>query len=905
MEDYEGEWLASGSGDGSLRVWDLSTRKMKCQPKGHGHSVMKVASVGDGRRGISVGSEWGPKVCIWDVHGLSSHTLVKFPRGKVLGLHGFGYHNADERWQVATGASDGSVCVWDGESGACQQYMMGHRSGVTDIVSVERGRWLISSSYDGTLRTWNWAQRTCDRVRTGSNEAVHCLAVAKGRSCFFSGGQAEGIRLWDLRSPNCEGIISGEGTKWIWSMAAIDGGEQLISGGGDSLVWLWDLAMRKSIRGFKDHSSTILCVGWVKGRKEILSCSSDHTLKVWTTEGICKESLDHKGIVSSFAILEKEEISLATSSDTVDDPREPATSKRSDEEQNFDAFVPSEVETALVKVLLGKSQISHELLADVIQAKNIRTVADIFYGHNLVILALRCEILSRHACLTFNNVPFYFMKNLYHVFRNKAINDDERRAVELIAIDAERRGIIRNAYDVAQNMETNNYRIIIYKAFSNLQQRLLGIEHNLTQMNRKFELHDSHLKLMFASMQEWKSLIHNVNQRMNAFEYNQSLEAQKAKEIDRLQRRKNLIMLCARTLFSVIPFGSVLDLIADPVADRIISIAENRIEARFEEKRVIVVPLDRELQNAQKADEEMVVDLFNPRIMLGILKRETSNKNENEIMPGLESAIKDAGFDNMDSLLSRIEELMLTCDWGDELKGIKLGENFGLRANILNDLQEQAANWGRELNLRQVRVVLEQKAAFQENLDISTAEIVRFTSDIVDEDRPTVSKDLLPIIAAIFAIQCSRSKSEDPVELCLSLFDGLSEGSRSHYLISKLLKSLFECFDCVLDPDELSMIILEADSDGNNAIGREELIVITQVIADRHLRVREDFMNMTRRDLNGRITTAQARKLISTLWESRGVKFSMEELNDELSGTATKGSMDWEGFSRVARSRLA
>jgi len=58
------------------------------------------------------------------------------------------------------------------------------------------------------------------------------------------------------------------------------------------------------------------------------------------------------------------------------------------------------------------------------------------------------------------------MKNLYNALSNVPASVTERQSLELLAIDAERKGIIRNAYDVTQSYEGKYEFNILHQAFS-------------------------------------------------------------------------------------------------------------------------------------------------------------------------------------------------------------------------------------------------------------------------------------------------------------------------------------------------------------------------------------------------------------------------------------------------------
>ena len=59
-----GERLASGSEDKTVRIWDAATGKLQRELKGHSHFVTSVSFSRDGSR-VASGS-WDKTVRIWD-----------------------------------------------------------------------------------------------------------------------------------------------------------------------------------------------------------------------------------------------------------------------------------------------------------------------------------------------------------------------------------------------------------------------------------------------------------------------------------------------------------------------------------------------------------------------------------------------------------------------------------------------------------------------------------------------------------------------------------------------------------------------------------------------------------------------------------------------------------------------
>src|SRR5262249_20573361 len=130
----DGERLASGGGDGAVKVWNSKTGKV-IQPlvDAHPHAVFSVAFHPDGKHLASVGAD--QQVKVWDLT-----TRQKVFAGPCGAIHNNGtaytvaFSPGDGR-QLAAG-SDGAVMVWDWESRQPLHTLPGHQKGEVRAISV-------------------------------------------------------------------------------------------------------------------------------------------------------------------------------------------------------------------------------------------------------------------------------------------------------------------------------------------------------------------------------------------------------------------------------------------------------------------------------------------------------------------------------------------------------------------------------------------------------------------------------------------------------------------------------------------------------------------------------------------------------------------------------------------------
>jgi WD40 repeat protein len=105
---------------------------------------------------------------------------------------------------AASGRKDGTVLLWDVESGGCLRVLDGHEGVVQSVRLSADGRWLLSASNDGEVRLWEVGTGACRQVltvdaRVHRDDTLSVRFDASGRQAVVAGPDRT-IRLWDLHT---------------------------------------------------------------------------------------------------------------------------------------------------------------------------------------------------------------------------------------------------------------------------------------------------------------------------------------------------------------------------------------------------------------------------------------------------------------------------------------------------------------------------------------------------------------------------------------------------------------------------------------------------------------------------------------------------------------------------------
>ncbi len=120
----------------------------------------------------------------------------------------------------------------------------------------------------------------------GDMEGIGSVAFSPDGRHALSGGGDGILRLWDIATDERGKLIrTFQGhTDWVFSVAFSPDGQTALSGSKDKAMRLWDIKSGKPIRTFEGHTDWVGSVAYGPGGQRALSGSNDGTLRLWDIE---------------------------------------------------------------------------------------------------------------------------------------------------------------------------------------------------------------------------------------------------------------------------------------------------------------------------------------------------------------------------------------------------------------------------------------------------------------------------------------------------------------------------------------------------------------------------------------------------------------------------------------------
>jgi WD40 repeat protein len=276
----DGTRLATGSWDGTAKVWDASSGLELLTLRGFGGQVFSVAFSRDGK--LATGS-WDGTAKIWDA--ASGRGLLNFEShaGRVTCVSW-----SPDGKRLATASGDDTAKIWDAAGGGELLTLKGHTSPVHPIVwancvlSVSwspDGTRLATGSEDFTARVWDAADGRQLLTLKGHTNRVKSVSWSPDGTRLATGSYDGRVMVWDAASGRKLLTLEASG-RWVWSLSWSPDGTQLATASDDGAK-VWHTPTGRAPLTLDGHSGGVQSVAWSPDGTRLATAGADSTAKVW------------------------------------------------------------------------------------------------------------------------------------------------------------------------------------------------------------------------------------------------------------------------------------------------------------------------------------------------------------------------------------------------------------------------------------------------------------------------------------------------------------------------------------------------------------------------------------------------------------------------------------------------
>ena len=289
----DGRTLATGSFDGTVRLWDVATGTTRTTLSDRTRAVRSVAFSPDGRT-LATGSFDGT-VRLWDVATGTTRSTLMGHTAQVLSV----MFSPDGR-TLATASFDHTVRLWDVATGTIRTILRDHTRAVLSVAFSPDGNTLASGGEDHTVRLWDVARGTTRTTLRDHTQAVQSVAFSPDGRTLATASSDHTVRLRNAATGTTRTTLRDR-TRAVRSVAFSPDGRTLATGNDDGTVRLWDPATGTTRTTITGHTGQVLSAVFSPDGRSLATGSEDHTARLWDVAvGTTRTTLaGHGGAVQS------------------------------------------------------------------------------------------------------------------------------------------------------------------------------------------------------------------------------------------------------------------------------------------------------------------------------------------------------------------------------------------------------------------------------------------------------------------------------------------------------------------------------------------------------------------------------------------------------------------------------
>ncbi|KAF8595293.1 WD40 repeat-like protein, partial [Ceratobasidium sp. AG-I] len=276
----DGRYIASGSDDNNIQVWDAETGAAVTEPmSGHSDVVTSVSFSPDCSRLVSGSKD--SDLRIWNVDTGTGTSKPLTGHSEAVISVAFSPDNC----HIVSSSRDKTIRIWDISTRTTLARTLGkHEKLVSSVTFSPCGQYVISGCYDKTIRMWDLESWETIFQFSGHTSSVTSVACSLDGRRIASGSLDQKVRVWDTKTGGAvhDAVFHHEGP--VTSVAFFSDCRFIVSGSMDGTIRVWDTdsttATLDSPTDCLDQVNSVACF---PNSHRVVSGSSDKTVMIWDT----------------------------------------------------------------------------------------------------------------------------------------------------------------------------------------------------------------------------------------------------------------------------------------------------------------------------------------------------------------------------------------------------------------------------------------------------------------------------------------------------------------------------------------------------------------------------------------------------------------------------------------------
>ncbi len=268
----DGQTLASGSYDGTIKISNLTNGELLYKIKAHDDAIESLAISPDGK--ILASGSWDNHIKLWDI---SSGALIRDIDSHTDDVKAIAF--SVDNQTLASGSYDGMIKVWNIKTGSINRRFK-HPSILTSLALSPDGKMLATAGKNGLIKTWDLNTGKELHSIAAHKKTIRTLAFSPDNRMLASGSQDRTVKLWQVDTGQLHETIKKQ--KAVFSVAFSADSKTLATTSHERDIYLWQADTGELIEKLTAHSKAVCSVEFNPDGQTLASGSADGTVKLWS-----------------------------------------------------------------------------------------------------------------------------------------------------------------------------------------------------------------------------------------------------------------------------------------------------------------------------------------------------------------------------------------------------------------------------------------------------------------------------------------------------------------------------------------------------------------------------------------------------------------------------------------------